>query len=230
MLDKELGTIIFKQNARARRMSIRILRDSLHVSLPYGFTEKDGLKFIEEVREKLKTKQTKINKKTLLLTDESVLETLTFKVQLQKAERKNLYSSLKSGILTIEYPTQLNCEDTRTQEYFWNSINYFLRNEAKRILPVRTKELALQFGFSFTDVKIQSSKSRWGSCNTKKNINLSYFLLLLPIHLVDYVILHELCHTKEMNHDKKFWEWMDEVTFGKSKTLRKELKEYSIPK
>ena len=228
--DKDLGQITFKQNLRARRMSVRILRNSLLVSLPKGYKEKDGLKFIDEVREKLIKRQKSVNKTAIILSEGNTLTTLTFAVHIRKAERNNLFSSLKSGILSIDYPQELNIEDSQTQTYFWNAINYFLRKEAKRILPHQTQILADNYGFSFTDVKIQSSKTRWGSCNREKNINLSFYLMLLPQHLVDYVILHELCHTKEMNHSIRFWEWMDQVTDGEAKKLRSELKNYSIPK
>ncbi len=53
--------------------------------------------------------------------------------------------------------------------------------------------------------------------------------MLVPAHLIEYVILHELCHTREMNHGDKFWKLMDKVTDGKSKALRQELKQYNMP-
>ncbi|MBP1637750.1 MAG: hypothetical protein H6Q18_539 [Bacteroidetes bacterium] len=229
-VDKDLGTITFSHNQRAKRLSVRILSDSLQVTLPKNQTEKDGLKFIDEIREKLIKKQANISKKTIFLSEENGLKTCSFDVRIRKADRTNIYASLKSGVLTIEYPQQLSAEDNQTQIYFWNSINYFLRKEAKRLLPVRTIELAKQFGFMFQDVKIQSSKSRWGSCNSRKNINLSLYLMLLPQHLIDYVILHELCHTKIMNHSEDFWKLMNNVTDGKSKELRYEMKSFVIPK
>jgi len=62
-----------------------------------------------------------------------------------------------------------------------------------------------------------------------KSINLSLYLMLLTAPLIDYVILHELCHTKEMNHGIRFWKLMDKVTESKSKELRAQLKKYHMP-
>jgi len=136
---------------------------------------------------------------------------------------------LKQGKLIVEIPQNADFESKKIQQACWNGINYFLRKEAKRVLPIRVKELAIRHGFKFQDVKIQSSKTRWGSCSGKKNINLSYFLMLVPDYLYEYVILHELCHTIEMNHGAKFWNLMNKVTDGKALELRKELKKYQIP-
>jgi len=82
-------------------------------------------------------------------------------------------------------------------------------------------------GFRFSDVKINKSTSRWGSCSFKKSINLSYFCLLLPPHLLDLIVLHELCHTREMNHGDKFWIHLDSVTGNRAKALTLELKKFS---
>lgn len=228
--DNELGNITFERSLRAKRLQAKILPDGIKVILPRGFSEKDGMKFVESVRSKIRQRQSKIQHRSITINDENPLKTLTFMAQVQKTDRKDIFSSLKNGILTIQYPDFLNCDDEKTQQYFWNSINYFLRKEAKRVLPIRTIELSQKYGFHFTDVKIQASKTRWGSCSRVKRINLSFYLMLLPRYLIDYVILHELCHTIEMNHSEKFWFQMDKVTDGKSKRLRGELKKYSIPK
>ena len=58
------------------------------------------------------------------------------------------------------------------------------------------------------------------------NINLSYYLVLLPKHLIDYVLLHELAHTREMNHGERFWDLLDRMTDGKAQALRAELRKY----
>lgn len=103
-----------------------------------------------------------------------------------------------------------------------------LRQQAKKYLPERLQILAQQYGFTCISLKINKSKGRWGSCSVKKSINLSLFLMILPTHLIDYVILHELCHTKVMNHGPEFWKLMDEVTAGQARALRKELKSYIL--
>lgn len=102
-----------------------------------------------------------------------------------------------------------------------------LRREAKQYLPRRIAELAYMFDFHYTDLKIQSSRTRWGSCSGTNSINLSLFLMRVPEHLIDYVILHELCHTVHHDHSPQFWALMDKVTQGKAKEMRKELAKYN---
>ena len=231
--DAELGTIEFVRNERSKHIRVRILSTGLKVTLPPRSTEQDAMKFINSIRAKLIQKQEKLEKglqKSNILIDESSrLQTLTFVVEAKSSIRKNIYFALKSSVLTIDFPAGTDCTTPETQQFFWNGISYFLRKEAKRLLPGRTKQLADKYGFTFADVKIQSSKTRWGSCSRAKSINLSLYLMLLPAHLIDYVILHELCHTKEMNHGDRFWAWMDKVTDGKSKELRAQLKHYHMP-
>ena len=232
--DTELGKIEFIQSERAKNINVRILKDSLRVTLPRRATETDAMCFINSVRERIVRKQEKLRnsarENNLLLRENSRLQTLTFVVEIQRMERENVFFSMKNAVLTIEFPQTANCEDEKIQAVFWNGINYFLKKEAKRVLPERVRILADEYGFSYLQVKIQSSKSRWGSCSLGKNINLSFYLMLLPQHLVDYVILHELCHTKEMNHSPKFWQWMDKTTDGKAKKLRAEMKKHQMPK
>ena len=91
---------------------------------------------------------------------------------------------------------------------------------------MRSYLLSQQHKLPYKSVKINSSRGRWGSCSASKAINLSYFLVLLPKHLIDYVLLHELCHTREMNHGDRFWKLLNELTDGKAMALRQELKNH----
>jgi len=231
--DSEFGKIEITQNDRSRSIRVRILADRLKVTIPVQSKPEDAMKFIHSKRDAILHKQKTAKKKQdhhpTRLDENTGLKTLTFEVRIERKERKDLYFGFKNGILTIEFPVTAEITDDNAQKHIWNGISYFLRKEAKRLLPGRTKQLADKHGFIFRDVKIQPSKSRWGSCSREKSINYSLYLMLLPAHLVDYVVLHELCHTREMNHSDKFWHLMDKVTNNKAYELRKELKKYNMP-
>ncbi len=100
---------------------------------------------------------------------------------------------------------------------------------AKRLYG-RIKELALDFGYQFNKITIRNQRTRWGSCSAKNNINLNIHLSRLPQHLCDYVLLHELVHTKVKNHGKDFWKELDKTTNSKARLLDKELGKYPIPR
>lgn len=77
--------------------------------------------------------------------------------------------------------------------------------KAGEILITRLEEIARQHGYTYNRVSIRNQKTRWGSCSSKNNISLNMKLILLPDELRDYILLHELAHTKVKNHQKEFW-------------------------
>ena len=101
-----------------------------------------------------------------------------------------------------------------------------LGEAANEYLPTRLYELSIKHGLPYTRVSIKDLRSRWGSCSSEKRISLSIHLMRLPKHLIDYVLLHELCHTRVMNHGADFWTLMDKVCGQSAKALRKELKTF----
>lgn len=103
-----------------------------------------------------------------------------------------------------------------------------LRAEAKAWLVPRLEELASRHGFTYNRVFIKNNVSNWGSCSTKGNINLNMQLMRLPEELRDYVILHELCHLKELNHGAGFHTLLDSLCDGREKELRSQLRRYHI--
>jgi len=228
---KQFGSIEYKRSLRASRISVKIRPEGLHVILPVTKSPSDADNFILSNLGKILQKQKRIQQRhqDSRLTDENDFTTLSFKVKLNKADRKDLFFNFSDGILRIDYPADADLSSDRVQQVCWKGIHYFMKKEAKRLLPARVEQLAEKFGFAYTDVKIQSGRTRWGSCTGRKNINLSFYLMLLTPELVDYVILHELCHTREMNHGDRFWKLMEAVTEGKTQRYRNELKKYHIP-
>ena len=103
-----------------------------------------------------------------------------------------------------------------------------LRADAKRVLPQRVEELALQHGLRYGRVTIRAARSKWGSCTSKGNLSLSLYIMTLPPHLQDYIILHELAHTVHHNHSPRFHALVDRLTNGQERQLAKELRKYAI--
>lgn len=78
--------------------------------------------------------------------------------------------------------------------------------QAKQVIPERVAHYAQRMGETYGNVRIKDLKSRWGSCSSKRNLNFNWRLVLAPLSVLDYVVVHELCHLKEMNHSRAFWD------------------------
>ena len=223
-IDKELGPVTIRLNEKAVRYILRVKDGAVVATMPRRGNEKTLLEFLEKNRDFLRRQLAERSPRQL---DEStVLHTSTFSLHIFRASRANFYLSLKEGVLHIACPQETDFSSERVQATLNGLLEKALRHEAKRVLPGRLQELAAQYGFAFSGIKIQGSRTRWGSCSGRRTINLSLYLMLLPPHLIDYVLLHELCHTVEMNHGEKFWALMDRVTAGRAKALRRELKAF----
>jgi len=99
------------------------------------------------------------------------------------------------------------------------------REEARENLEKRLSELAEQHKFQYNRVSIRSQRTRWGSCSSKDNISLNMKLLHLPQQLIDYILLHELVHTRVKNHSKDFWNELETVV-PNARTVDEQLREY----
>jgi len=122
-------------------------------------------------------------------------------------------------------PSQLQLDDTTVQRIATNACVRALRNEAEALLPGRLATIAEREGFRYKSVTVKRLKGRWGSCDQHGNIVLNLFLMQLPWELVDYVLLHELIHTKHLHHGADFWEAFV-VCQPDAKALRKQIRRY----
>lgn len=80
-----------------------------------------------------------------------------------------------------------------------------LADEALRVIPGRVAHFAPLVGVTYGRITVRNQRTRWGSCSSKGNLNFNCLLMLAPPDILDYVVVHELCHRKEMNHSPKFW-------------------------
>lgn len=222
--DTELGRIVIKVNLRARNIILRVRPDAIYVTVPSGVTEREIKDVVDKYRLKLSKDREKVERKRIDL--DYRIEADYFKLSLVRGERDKFLAHSELGNMTIICPPTANFDDEKLQEWLRKVILEALRRNAKIILPPRLYQLSNQFTLPYESVKINSSKGRWGSCSARKAINLSCYLMLLPRHLIDYVLLHELSHTKEMNHGDRFWALLNSLTEGKAHALRDELRKF----
>lgn len=95
--------------------------------------------------------------------------------------------------------------DAPTREALRNILEAWYRTQGRRVFEERVAYWNVQYGFSYGRIAIRDQKSRWGSCSRQGNLNFNWRLLLAPLSVLDYIVIHELAHLKEGNHSPRFW-------------------------
>lgn len=231
--DEMLGLITVRTNARARRIIMRPQVDGVQVTVPPRTTERLLTDTLNHFRQRLRARQLEMQKGAeekgtgnSCIDLNFRLETDLISIALERGTRKDFYLRTEQGRTVIVCPPDTDFNDPTRQEWLHRVVERALRLQAERVLPERLRALSVLHNLPFNTCKVNVSKGRWGSCSGRKDISLSCYLALLPPHLREYVMLHELCHTREMNHGPRFWALLDNLTDGKAKALRKELKEH----
>lgn len=146
----------------------------------------------------------------------------------RKAEIDTFIKSHENWIIT-KYNLMITKQNSKPEHVFPKpeEINAEELNRIKAKFAERTAYYAGLINVTYNGITVRNQKTRWGSCSSKGNLNFNYRLYYMPEELMDYVIIHELCHRKYMNHSKEFW---DEVSryCPDYAAKRRKLKEYSI--
>ena len=209
---------MLKRSKRAKylRMQIRNNGD-LEVILPRGFQITDVEKFLHEkydwIKKHLNNRKQAENKFYLLGKEIEVTQNYDLFVKRHKISLKNDHLIITSMAGSVE--------DTEMLYECW------LRKQAKKYLVLRVQKIADDLNFKMGKITIRGQKTRWGSCSTNGNLSFNYNLLRFRKEIIDYVIIHELCHLKEMNHSVKFWKLVERFC-PDYRLMRKELKNHSI--
>ena len=227
-----IGEVTFVKTKRTKNLRISMSPyKGVSVSVPYLMSFRKAFSFVIEkqdwIHKHLPEMERKLEGQTVF--DENT-DFNTYRRKLVIIIKPNIKAPraklLKEKIL-VEFPESLDIYTEQYQDFIRTIIEETWRKEAKELLPIRTSELATKFNLSYEKVSVKNTKSRWGSCSHQNNISLSLHLMRLPKELRDYVILHELAHTVEKNHQPPFWNFLDTLTEGNAKKLDKELKNYT---
>lgn len=218
----EWGLIKIAVNRRARQIIMRAKKECIHLTVPVFATQKDIERALAMHGNKLKAQQA-ANTRTILPGYTVGNGKFRIEVQEYKGEKFMWVENGSSRLLMCPEHTVYH----DIQEWLKRVMTNAIHEQAKKVLPQRLEQLAKEHGFKYNYCSVRNSHSRWGSCSGKGNISLSIYLVLLTDELIDYVLLHELCHTVEMNHGERFWEILDKVCRSNSKKIRNKLKRYT---
>jgi len=166
------------------------------------------------------------------------------KMEIIRSARRTIAIEMKGdGRILVRAPMKMNSRDIqrfveekagwiekhleKTQQTAEKLTQTQIRNlvsGAKQDIPERVRKFAPMIGVTFGKITIRNQKTRWGSCSAKGNLNFNCLLMLCPEEVRDYVVVHELCHRKELNHSHRFWAEVEKV-YPSYRSCRKWLKD-----
>jgi predicted metal-dependent hydrolase len=206
--DEEFGKITIRRSARASQVRLRVAPDgTLRASLPlYAPT------FL--VKRLIKTSRGELRD---LLSQAQPTTRYTDGMQVGKSHTLIVHPTSGSFQINrrgqqiiISLPSSKTLDDPDVTRSVRDAVIAALRVEAKSYLPKRLSFLATKFGFQYKKVRFSHASGRWGSCTSEGTISLNIALMKLPFEHIDYVLIHELAHTRQMNHSSDFWALVSE--------------------
>lgn len=201
--DEEFGAITIRKSAKATNVRLRVAPDgTLRASMPVYAPLFLVKRLIKTSRPQLRQMLEKSRPETHYQNGQQIGKSHTLIVK--EASKLSVTRSKQHIIVTL--PAGKTLHDAAVVKAIREVVITALRVEAKSYLPKRLSYLAHQLGFNYEKVRFSHASSRWGSCSSNGTISLNIALMKLPFELIDYVIVHELAHTKQMNHSDAFWE------------------------
>lgn len=216
----EIGQIALYKRRGASGVKLSITHDgTIRVTLPLWAPYRLGVEFARNKAEWLAKKR---KPKQILLSGDRVGKAHRFVFE-ERPERETVGTRIVGTDIRLFIPKGLEPDSKELQDAAEKAAVKALKKEGEQLLPQRLKTLAAQHGFSYSTVAVKRLRSRWGSCNERKDIVFNCYLMQLPWHLIDYVILHELTHTQILRHGDPFWRELAKYV-PKLAEIRKEMK------
>lgn len=218
-----IGKVKIYKRRGTRSLRLTIAADgAVRVSIPYWTPYQAGLAFTMS-RKSWITAQNRVE--VPILTNGTPVGKTRVLHFIPSAEVSSVKTSVRANEIVITYNLRLSIDDPIVQNAAQAACYRALKAEATKLLTPRLNELAAHFGFTYRSLNIKRMKSRWGSCDQHQNIVLNLFLVQLPWECIDYVILHELTHTRAMHHGPDFWQKF-EAALPNARKMRTTMRRY----
>ncbi len=193
-----------RKSRRAKYLQLKICpQEGLEVVVPYRFGVYDLDNFLTTHRAWIEKKLKIFHKKS------SLSKGIPTEIRLLMTEENWRIETIpaigRSKIITRPDSTLILMGDIENTLECQALLKKWLRKKAQQLLIPLLNSVALEIGLPYQKISIRDQKTRWGSCDSNKNISLNSKLIFLPYPLVRYIIIHELCHTRHLNHSKRFW-------------------------
>lgn len=204
IIDKEFGTITLRRSAKASAIRIRVAPNGeFRASMPLYTPVFMVRRLLNSSRLQLRELRNEHRQSSIQLTDGMQIGKSHTLVVRSSTLPTHVTRHGQQIILSLHAADALS--NTTVEDMVRKVSIDALRIEAKSYLPKRLAFLASQHGYTYTKVRFSHASGRWGSCSSNGTISLNIALMKLPFELIDYVLIHELCHTKQMNHSEQFW-------------------------
>ena len=228
--DEEFGSMEVRSNARIKHYGVKILSEGkVAIMKPSRGSLMKALEFFESQRDWVRDRLERRRSMLRVFGYGVVLSTNTFDVELVRYGGEKFLGFMRRDErkLLIRCPEKEDIESEKSQSIVKSIILNAMTIEAKKVLPGWLSRLAEEHGFRYQDCRVMKMRTRWGSCSATKSIHLSSMLMILPSELIDFVLIHELSHTVEMNHSARFHELVDRCLGGRERELMEKIKKYS---
>ena len=223
-----LGDITLCRRVHLSRITLSVTRDGgLRLSVPYGISASRAIEFAESRAEWIRQARQRQRQYNPEVEYSNGMRTRNHILQLTPSSGRRVTVSITETRAIVRYPA--DTEKQIIQKAARRAYTEALRAEAAEFLPARLKTLADEHGFKYGSLRIKAMRSKWGSCTSRSDINLSLYLMILPDALIDFVMLHELCHTVHHNHSQEFHALLDRVLNGREKELSTRLRKFHPP-
>lgn len=198
-----LGDIIIRRVSRARGVSVRLNLDGDIVVTTGKYTPLYFIRrMLDSSADTIRTMAEKAPQRPVYRDGDTIGQTH----HLEVSRAPQLAAHTTASIIHVNLPDNEKISSTTVQSFIRDEVKKVLRKEARTYLEARLAVLAERYDFHYKKVRLTHAGTRWGSCSTTGTISLNIALMKLPLELIDYVLIHELCHTREMNHSRAFWQ------------------------
>ena len=209
LTDPEFGDITIRRTKLARHIRLKISeRGEIVISMPMRTPLFLAKTLVNESRTQIRSHLAKAESQQATLLNGDLIGK-SHRLVLMPGQ--SFGSRLSGNELYVMLPAGTDPRRSEAQTFIKQAALKALRTQAKAYLTRRLQALASTYGFKFTAIRFSNAGTRWGSCSSRGTISLNIWLMQLPFELIDYVLVHELCHTKQMNHSPLFWRSVERI-------------------